>query len=446
MKRKFIWLASILMIFGSLFSATSGFAESSDVWTSKTSLPEARSGAATVEYGGKIYAFGGVGNSDEAANGTKQKTTYVYDPSSDSWSKKSDMPTARAAATAAVVGDKIYVIGGYYDNSSGVTLRTPKVEVYSPDSDTWTTSTRMTVGRSWAASAVIGDNIYVVGGINESSAIVSTVEALNTTTGVWSTKTKLPVAVNAPSAAAYNGKIFLLGGVKSYGTTNAYNSSIYEYDPISNIWLAKSNSLTGTAATAVATLNGKIYTLGGEKSLTAVQIYDPLENNVTTFTNLTTGRYQSGAAVVNGQLYIIGGTTGATNGILKTVETITIEEPVPTIEPTPEPTATPEPTVPPEPTATPEPTVTPTPTPEQPTGDRAILVVTMTTGLEKEFDLSMDEVNAFIAWYENKQAGSGTASYAIDKLENNKGPFTSRKDYMIFDKILTFSVDEYSAE
>ncbi|WP_231575359.1 hypothetical protein [Paenibacillus sp. FSL P4-0081] len=123
-------------------------------------------------------------------------------------------------------------------------------------------------------------------------------------------------------------------------------------------------------------------------------------------------------------------------------------EPEPTVTPTVEPTFTPEPTIEPTPTVTPapSPTVTPSPTPEQPTGDRAILVVTMNTGLEKEFDLSMTEVNAFIAWYENKQSGSGTASYAIDKHDNNKGPFTNRKDYVIFDKILTFSVDEYSAE
>ncbi|WP_240927521.1 hypothetical protein [Paenibacillus thiaminolyticus] len=86
----------------------------------------------------------------------------------------------------------------------------------------------------------------------------------------------------------------------------------------------------------------------------------------------------------------------------------------------------------------------PNPEPEQPKGERAILVVTMTTGLEKEFDLSMDEVNAFIAWYENKQAGTGTASYAIDKHNNNKGPFSSRKDYVIYDKILTFEVNEYT--
>lgn len=84
------------------------------------------------------------------------------------------------------------------------------------------------------------------------------------------------------------------------------------------------------------------------------------------------------------------------------------------------------------------------PNPEQPSGNRAILVVTMSTGLEKEFDLSMKEVNDFIDWYEAKQAGSGKASYAIDKHENNKGPFTSRKDYILFDRVLTFEVSEYN--
>ncbi|KLU55178.1 hypothetical protein EL84_24235 [Paenibacillus sp. VT-400] len=81
--------------------------------------------------------------------------------------------------------------------------------------------------------------------------------------------------------------------------------------------------------------------------------------------------------------------------------------------------------------------------PEQPSSNRAILVVPMTTGLEKEFDLSMQEVNAFIDWYETKQAGSGKATYAIDKHDNNKGPFKSRKDYILFDRVLTFEVSEY---
>lgn len=86
----------------------------------------------------------------------------------------------------------------------------------------------------------------------------------------------------------------------------------------------------------------------------------------------------------------------------------------------------------------------PDPQPEKPSGDRAILVVTMTTGLEKEYDLPMNDVNAFINWYDARDVGSGPARFAINKYSNNKGPFSKRTDYVIFDKILTFEVSEYS--
>lgn len=85
----------------------------------------------------------------------------------------------------------------------------------------------------------------------------------------------------------------------------------------------------------------------------------------------------------------------------------------------------------------------PSPNPT-PTGDRAILVITMLNGLEKEYDLSMDEVNDFINWYDTKDAGSGPSKYAINEHDNNKGPFSKRTDYVIFNNILTFEVNEYS--
>ncbi|WCT54318.1 hypothetical protein PQ456_14020 [Paenibacillus kyungheensis] len=109
--------------------------------------------------------------------------------------------------------------------------------------------------------------------------------------------------------------------------------------------------------------------------------------------------------------------------------------PVPTTpdETIPAPSEDPTPTTPEEPTTSP-----------QPSGKRALLVVTLDTGLEKEFDLTSAEVQDFITWYELKEAGTGKAVYAIDKHDNNKGPFTSRKDYIIFNKVLTFEVSEYS--
>lgn len=108
-----------------------------------------------------------------------------------------------------------------------------------------------------------------------------------------------------------------------------------------------------------------------------------------------------------------------------------------TATPTTTPTTTPIPT----PTATP--TAAPTATSEIPSGDRAILIVTLTTGFDKEFDLSMSEINAFLNWYDS---AAGVARYGIDKHENNKGPFSKRTEYVIHDKILTFEVSEYSTK
>ncbi|WP_338554759.1 fibronectin type III domain-containing protein [Paenibacillus sp. KS-LC4] len=74
---------------------------------------------------------------------------------------------------------------------------------------------------------------------------------------------------------------------------------------------------------------------------------------------------------------------------------------------------------------------------------RAILTIIMTNGLEKEYDLTIQEVNAFIAWYDAKASGTGPAKYAFNKSWN-KGPFNSRTEYIIHDKILVFNVDQYS--
>jgi hypothetical protein len=82
-------------------------------------------------------------------------------------------------------------------------------------------------------------------------------------------------------------------------------------------------------------------------------------------------------------------------------------------------------------------------TPVNPT--RALLTIYLLNGVEKEYDLSMTELNAFLAWYDAKDAGSGPARYAFMKSWN-KGPFKSRTEYVIFDKILTFEVNEYEVD
>ncbi|MFS1513962.1 fibronectin type III domain-containing protein [Chengkuizengella sp. SCS-71B] len=70
--------------------------------------------------------------------------------------------------------------------------------------------------------------------------------------------------------------------------------------------------------------------------------------------------------------------------------------------------------------------------------NRAILVIVLENGQEKEYDVTMSEVEEFVIWYQ----GNLTVAYAIEKT-GNVGPFLNRTDYIIHDNILTFEVNEY---
>ena len=79
--------------------------------------------------------------------------------------------------------------------------------------------------------------------------------------------------------------------------------------------------------------------------------------------------------------------------------------------------------------------------PNQPIKNKVLLVITMVTGERKEYEMTADKINDFIAWYNSKAASSPT--YVIEK-DYNKASFTSRKDYIAYEQISNFEVNEYN--
>src|SRR5208337_4583822 len=84
----------------------------------------------------------------------------VYDPTADSWSTRSAMPTSRDAAAAGVINGDIYVVGG------SSTLDLAINESYDPSGDTWTERTPMPTARNAAAGSVVNSKLYVIDGSN----------------------------------------------------------------------------------------------------------------------------------------------------------------------------------------------------------------------------------------------------------------------------------------
>ena len=74
-------------------------------WAKLAPFPEASEELYGIGSGGKLYVFGGL------ATGWKPKgLVYEYDPASDKWSKKKDMPLASHHVALADYNGKIYVI------------------------------------------------------------------------------------------------------------------------------------------------------------------------------------------------------------------------------------------------------------------------------------------------------------------------------------------------
>ena len=390
-------LIMALIVSVSFFLFQTSTYAAADTWTYQSPMPYNRLEAGVVEVGGKVYFIGGFVNNAASAK------VDVFDPQSNTWTSKSNMPTARSSFSTEVVGGKIYVMGGSQGNPVVLnTTYTNVLEVYDPVLDTWTTKTPSSVVRGLTASAAVYGKIYLIGGLNATSVGLNKVEEYNIASNTWTTKTNIPTAVHAPGATAYGGKIYVFDGGYEVATYN----KVQVYDPALDTWSYKSSAPTSRDNVVAVNFNNKIYVIGGyidvNTGISTVESYDPVNDSWKTEANLNFGRWGFGSVVLNNSLYVFGG------GV-NTVEKLNLA------------------------------------ISEVPVTGRAILTIYLTNGTEKEYDLAMTEVNSFIQWYDAKDSGVGPAKYKFIKTWNI-GPFKSRTEYVIFDKILTFNVDEYSVE
>ncbi|MBM4091423.1 MAG: DUF11 domain-containing protein [Planctomycetes bacterium] len=286
-------------------------------WRTRTSLltPRANHGTAVVD--GKIYVIGGKGGS-----GTSLATVEEYDPVTDSWMVRASLPTPRQQVHAAVSNGRIYAIGGWVGFwPSGAPSAV--VEEYDPTTNSWRARANMPTARMWGGIATASNGrIYVIGGSDGIDAL-STVEEYDSALDTWIPRANMPTARAYLSvAASSNGRLYAIGGnPTTWGA--AYLATVEEYDPTTDTWRTRVGMPTARAwLGTTATSDGKIYAIGGwdnHTHLTTVEEYDPATNAWTAGTSMPTGRNALGAVAIHDRIYAIGG-EGNTSPVLETVE------------------------------------------------------------------------------------------------------------------------------
>jgi N-acetylneuraminic acid mutarotase len=280
-------------------------------WTQKADMPTARAlpGSAVVD--GKIYVIGGQSSLGSIA------VVEEYDPAADTWTTRADMPTARDGVRAAAVDGTIYAIGGW-SGPAGPELSTfSTVEAYDPATDTWTTKADMPTARGGSAIAVVDGQIYVIGGMfGPPTEVSSAVEAYDPATDTWTKKTDMPTARYVFAACIVDRRIYVPGGKTKFDPLVCV-STVEVYDPATDTWTQASDMPRARMAHSASVVDGKMYIIGGgdlsegldhgiEQSK-IVDVYDPATDTWTTAADRPTATGNHTAAVVDGKIYTIGG-------------------------------------------------------------------------------------------------------------------------------------------
>jgi N-acetylneuraminic acid mutarotase len=161
---------------------------------------------------GKIYVFGGSG-----LNGTKNTVFsnrfQYYDIASNTWHPLPDMPTARETK-GKIVNDKLYVIGGFNGTSSRL------INVYDLNTNRWTNQYTMPAGISGHSLAVSGDKIFIEGGYNNQTFLAY----FDTTTNKFHQLSSNMIPRRHATAEVYNNKLYIIGGSTASSTKSAIKS------------------------------------------------------------------------------------------------------------------------------------------------------------------------------------------------------------------------------
>jgi N-acetylneuraminic acid mutarotase len=170
----------------------------------------------------------------------------------------------------------------------------------------WTAGAPMPTPRTEVTAAVLEDDIYIIGGFDESGQVTDIVEVYNIANNTWSKAAPLPEPLHHTAAASYNGKIYVVGG---YTAPWSPTNRLFIYDPIQNSWQEGNPMPTPRGALNVNFVNETLYAIGGssDRPLGSNEAYDPSSDTWTSKVLMPTARHHAGSAVVDGKIFVIGG-------------------------------------------------------------------------------------------------------------------------------------------
>lgn len=256
-----------------------------------TILGSGRAHAVAVTVGATVWVFGG--STVGGRSGGVYPELMEFDPAIGALFTQGSLPEARFGMAAAAVGTKVYLFGGStLDLSVRPASYAPQTQIWEFDTVARTFRTLTSVlprPLVFARAAAVGGTIYVVGGSNGVTTLVSgfphttpvlsdQVYAFDPALDTLTPVAPLPRGRQAQVVAELNGLVYAVSGDTTTGLHDAaapwtqFTTETLAYDPGTNVWRTLSpiptndpalGPLGGRSHAAGAVAGGRIHVLGG---------------------------------------------------------------------------------------------------------------------------------------------------------------------------------------
>jgi N-acetylneuraminic acid mutarotase len=197
----------------------------------------------------RLYVVGGYGS----GFGRQLRSAYVFERAAGAWRRLPPMPGARAAGGAALVGGKLYIVGGV-----GPAGLATKMFVLDQLREQWAVLPGPTP-REHLAVATSGRRLYALGGRTAGFATnLAAFEEFSPGLG-WLRLPRVPAARGGTGAAFIGGKVVSIGGEAPGGTIR----SVYAFDLARRRWSRLPDLPTPRHGLGVVAVDSRIYAIGG---------------------------------------------------------------------------------------------------------------------------------------------------------------------------------------
>jgi N-acetylneuraminic acid mutarotase len=284
----------------------------SDSWAAKRSLSPYRYSMVAGTINGIIYVVGGVHTNWTTSR--RLSRVDAYNVATDTWSQVASMPGVREAPNgASVINGKLYVTGGYNNlhTAEGLQKPTKTLFVYDPGTNSWARKADMPQPGCYGAQGVINGKLYVFMPpmrLCDPFADGDLVRfyRYNPATDTWVRRAVPPVPgedLSGGAGGVINGKFYLAGR----------DSRLHVYDPTNNTWETRASMSEPRSDMVAAVLNGKLFLVGGQSGWSDVgpmpefEVYNPLTDTWTLKTPLTFGTVWGAAVSAGGKIFYIAG-------------------------------------------------------------------------------------------------------------------------------------------